>query len=184
MSLIINLRGTNGSGKSTAARSMLRHDSLLPEIREKGSNVTIMGVNCLTDGRTILVGPYPEGKTGGCDRVKTFEIMRGAIRRACDMRYPIVIFESVTVSTVFGSWADFCQQEPFWWVYLNTPLDVCIERVKLRNGGKEFDEEMVADKYRAIKATQRKAIDAGFQVYDLHWADSINGLNTLALLGT
>lgn len=184
MSLIINLRGTNGSGKSTAARGMLRHSPPLHEdIQRQGWNVTVMGVNCLTDGRTLLIGNYPEGKTGGCDRVKTFELMRGAIRRASDS-YPIIIFEGITVSTVFGSWADFCQQEPFWWVYLNTPLHVCIERVKLRNGGADFNEEMVADKYRAISATRLKAIDAGFQVVDLHWADSINGLQTLALLGT
>jgi hypothetical protein len=173
MSLILNLRGTNGSGKSTAARS------LIPDVSYE---VELAGVKCTVGNDVCLIGGYPEGKTGGCDRVKTYDLMRGAIREAAGT-YPIVLFESVTVSTVFGSWAEFCCELPFWWLYLDTPLDVCLARVETRNGGKPFNREMVADKMRAIESTRAKAIAANFTVLTINHKEAAHALASIALLG-
>ncbi len=174
MSLILNIRGTNGSGKSTAARAL---------IEGPGVEYIWGGVRCLTGPGVCLIGPYPPGKTGGCDRVKTFDLMRGAIREAAT-QYPLVVFEGVTVSTVFGSWAEFHRGgTPFWWLYLDTPLELCVARVSIRNGGKPFDTEMVADKFRAIERTREKAMAEGFPVYTLHHQTATDELRAFALLG-
>ena len=169
---IINIRGTNGSGKSTLALSMLdpvRHE------------VELGGVTCLTDLTTVLIGPYPPGKTGGCDRIGKFETMRTAIR-VCALNYPFVVFEGITVATTFGSWAEFCLELPFIWAYLDTPLEMCLARVRQRNGGADFKEEMVEDKFRSILSTRNKALAAGFRVVDLDHKDAHAQLSAVALL--
>lgn len=171
--IVLNIRGTNGSGKSTATRAL---------IDGPGMEVLLAGVRCLTDGDICLIGNYPPGKTGGCDRVQTYDLMRAAIRDAV-MLYRVVAFESVTVSTVYGSWADFCLEVPFLWLYLDTPLEVCLARVAHRNGGKEFNREKVAEKMRYIEGSRIKAQAAGFYTHIINHEDAINELATFALLG-
>lgn len=174
MTTIINIRGTNGSGKSTLALSML-------DPGKERYEVELGGAMCLTDLTTALIGPYPPGKTGGCDRISKFETMRTAIRVAA-LNYPFVVFEGITVSTTFGSWAEFCLTDPFIWAYIDTPLDTCLARVRHRNGGAEFKEEMVVDKFRAIAATRTKALAAGYRVVDLDYRDAHAQLSAVALL--
>ena len=176
MTTIINLRGTNGSGKSTAAVGLL-----VPELRYQ---TTLAGTLCETDGMTVLIGPYPPGKTGGCDRVHTFDLMRAAIRAALDPpAFPVVLFEGITISTTFGSWAEFCLSVPFVWEYMDTPLDLCLARVRERNQGAEFKEEMVRSKFDSIRRTRAKALAAGFTVWDINHERASDELCAFTVLG-
>lgn len=160
--MIINIRGTNGSGKTTLARSLLDESTI--------RQVDIGGYACTTDraGRVLLVGPYDGLKTGGCDRLPNFATMREVIAAAA-LLYEHVVFESVLVSGVYKSWADFDDSlgRGVVWAYLHTPVEECIKRVYARNGGKAFREQNVIDKYDGTFVTRRKAMEDNRNVVDL-----------------
>lgn len=193
MGLVFNIRGTNGAGKTTLARKFLPpnlqggpfggpvdlnwYDA--PTLKEPDRRKRVEGYGFYVDGRPlVVVGPYKTA-TGGLDNVPSFAIQQGAIIYALDfLRTPFVIAEGVLASTVYGSWGEFAntlkQSEPshdFAFCYLQTPLDVCFDRIRQRQEAsgkvKEIKRELVADKFKAIAATRAKALAEGQLVYDL-----------------
>lgn len=196
MALILNLRGTNGSGKTTLARGMIPTSALTgnqdggpvdlvhfssptkKDPQRKGS-VTGYGSRGMA---TMLVGSYRTA-CGGLDTIASFGRQQTAIKAACRIINQVsnptiasVVAEGVLASTVFGSWADFAREtaeagNPFAWVYLHVPLEVCLGRIRKRQqvagGEREIKKELVADKIKAILSTRTKAISAGFNVFDL-----------------
>jgi len=172
--MIINIRGANGSGKTTVAKAFLRPEDGLTEVElcanpvPKKQPAFVMGtINAAKD--TTIVGPYKTA-CGGMDALPNFEVCRIAIRSAAKLSRN-VICEGVLASTVFGSWADFAiamnMTTVFAFAYLQTPVEECLRRIKIRNGGKEIKEELVHGKIKAVAATRVRAIEAGFTVYDL-----------------
>lgn len=172
--MILNIRGTNGSGKTTLARAFIKPDTevVLTEYTHqlKASVISRPIYGYRSDG-VCVIGSYRTA-CGGLDTIKTFELSRRVIRTALELGDSHVIAEGVLASTVFGSWAAFARQMdeagyPFVFAYLQTPVEVCLERIRMRNGGKAIDEKLVRDKVRAVAATREKAMAAGLQVYDL-----------------
>lgn len=189
--MIINIRGTNGSGKTTLARAFIgdpaETEVVLHEYEEqlKASVKTRAVLGYRHDG-VIVVGSYRTA-CGGLDTVKTFELSRRVIRTAADLGGHVVA-EGVLASTVFGSWAAFARQMdeagyPFAFCYLQTPVEVCLERIRqrIRDRGEEvrFDEKLVRDKVRAVAATRERAMAAGLQVFDLPIGDEERALREI-----
>jgi shikimate kinase len=105
------------------------------------------------------------------DAIPNFALSREAIRKAATLATN-VICEGILASTVFGSWATFARDlehegKEFAFVYLQTPVSVCLERIQARNGGKKINEKLVHDKVRAIAATREKVMSAGLRAFDL-----------------
>ena len=174
---IINLRGCNGSGKSSVAFDIMRLANA------KANDGKAVGEIALADYETdagkprhvpgylirplnlVIVGPYRTA-CGGCDGIKTQDLIRQSVKLAAAMAKH-VLFEGVIVSTLFSGYkelADQLRQEKrgdMVWAYLDTPLDVCLARIQHRNGGKPINEALVADKVKSIEATRRKATEAG-----------------------
>jgi predicted ABC-type ATPase len=182
MSQVWNIRGTNGSGKSTLVRHWTEgHTDRIvlsnypsPTKADPGRYGYVEGYHRVGLAITIIVGPY-EAPTGGMDKLPSFEVCRQAISQACRMA-PHVLCEGVLASTVFGSWAEYAARlaehgVTFNWVYLQTPLEVCFERIKARQEDsgrvRGVKANQVADKVRAVAATRTKALAAGFPVWDL-----------------
>ncbi len=203
MITIYQIRGTNGSGKTHLARSLIADDPRYGQpnmvdltwyssptkadpLRRKAVEGYAMphrfpGVDVL------LVGSYRTA-CGGLDGVPDFETqfsaLRGAGRICADMgraEHQAIICEGVLASTVYGSWGDFAsmvkqysdKEARFAFCYLDTPLEVCLQRIRGRQeaAGKvrPIKEDLVADKIKAISATRRRAMEAGHTVYDLPW---------------
>jgi hypothetical protein len=131
----------------------------------------------------LVVGSYRTA-CGGLDAVPdfetTFKALDGAItimRGQGKAPEQAIIAEGVLASTVWGSWGAYAAELParldaqVAFCYLDTPLEVCLERIKGRQraAGKEREikTKLVSDKILAIQATRRKAIEAGHLVYDL-----------------
>jgi thymidylate kinase len=177
--MIINIRGTNGSGKTTLARELITpqaqpvdlvwYDN--PTKRDPGRRSSVEGWG--TPGGYLAVGKYSTG-CGGMDTIKTFDLQQQAVMAAT--RLPgsprHVICEGVLASTVAGSWLEFfkaVQSEGAHRVlvaYLDTPLELCLERIRERQratdrGEREIKEDLVADKIKSIKATRSKMEFAG-----------------------
>ena len=143
----------------------------------------------LPDTDCLVVGSYRTA-CGGLDGVPdfgtSFAALDGAVRVCRNhpmAEHQAIICEGVLASTVAGSWLKYADQSQgdgcdveFAFCYLDTPLEVCLERIRKRQEAvgraRDIKTELVADKIRAIAATRRKAIDAGALVYDLPWNDA------------
>jgi hypothetical protein len=87
-----------------------------------------------------VVGSY-EAVCGGCDSIKT----QDEIVRRVEMWAPLgdVIFEGLLLSNVFGRWNDLAYRlrpTPFIWAFLDTPLELCLERINQRRAAKGVTE--------------------------------------------
>lgn len=167
--MILNIRGANGSGKTTLAKKFIYPDSrevaLCTNLKPKRQPAYITGMLSAEKGM-CLVGSYKTA-CGGMDAIPNFgtafAAIRGAEQVACN-----VICEGVLASTVYGSWAEFASSvTDFAFVYMTTPLEECLRRIQIRNGGKPIKEKLVKDKIKAVAGTRAKALAAGHLVYDL-----------------
>jgi thymidylate kinase len=183
--VIINIRGTNGSGKTTLARALISPDpkpvDLVwyddPTKRDPARRSSVEGWG--HPGGFLAVGSYRQG-CGGMDTVPSFDLQqRAVLRAATDFPFQLmppkhVICEGVLASTVAGSWLEFFQRmenvdglkRPACLVaYLDTPLELCLERIRGRQeaAGKvrEIKVDLVRDKIKAINATRAKMEAAG-----------------------
>lgn len=187
--MIINIRGTNGSGKTTLARSLIEPDPVpvdlvwyhSPTKKDPERRQCVEGWG--NPGSFIAIGSYRQG-CGGMDTVPSFDLQQQAVRFAAhwpmDVGRPShVICEGVLASTVAGSWLEFFQNKDNFdghevvIAYLDTPLELCLERIKARQiasgrGEREIKTELVAAKIKSIAATRAKFDAAGIRTVTLN----------------
>jgi len=168
--MIFQIRGTNGSGKSTVAASFIKADaeevvltnypSPIKKDPERTKPVIGYISNWANYGTICVVGPY-DRQIGGLDRIPSFEVQREAIRAATKVA-DHVICEGVLASTVYSSWADFFEEMgSVTVIYLDTPLETCYERIRQRQieatgEAKEIKVDQVAQKVKMIESTRIK----------------------------
>lgn len=156
--MIVNIRGCNGSGKSTIPMSMMELD---PEFE-----VVMLGVSktgkpsspALTIFHKlgwIALGTY-FNKTGGMDTYKNNADTLMALMYALE-HYPEydIVMEGVIASTIKSTYAELfkkLESEGHQVLIMSflPPLSVCLERIQKRNGGKPIKEELVASKWRSV----------------------------------
>lgn len=75
--------------------------------------------------------------------------------------------EGILAATTYSTYADLFRKvkesygiQPVIY-YLMPPVETCIERIKKRNGGKEFKEDLVRNKYRMMERGIEKFKNAG-----------------------
>lgn len=160
---LVNIRGTNGSGKSTVPLRMLATD--------RGAYVfTLNGKDIATvfpKYNFLAIGKY-RTKTGGLDGVGTTDEMKNILSLVHYLPYSILM-EGILASTVYSTYADlfaeYQEKSPKRKVIVFNiilPFDVIKERVLKRNGGKEVKWEQLESKLRTVTKNAKKFEDAGF----------------------
>jgi hypothetical protein len=131
--MIINLRGTSGSGKTHTARSFLEYCS--PDIVVYGENDKPVA-HCVYFNMmpVYFLGTYAN-VCGGCDTIRTQDLVCSYIRHFSQFGH--VIFEGLIISHTFSRYAALWKEltdygMPFVFAYMDTPLEICIDRVKAR----------------------------------------------------
>lgn len=175
--MIVNVRGTSGSGKTTTIRRLM---DMFPNVVPLGENprkpegYKLWGSD-LQD--IYILGSY-ENVCGGCDGIKTQDEICERIRRWYQLGH--VIFEGLLVSTLFSRYNELAaalRPVPTMFVYLDTPVETCVERVLQRRldrataAGKEpkqFDDSKTRDKWNVINLTAKKFKAAGADVRVFH----------------
>jgi predicted ABC-type ATPase len=205
---IFNLRGTNGSGKSALARHFLPPNLAgdlqggpvdlswyyAPTKRDPQRRLRAEGYGSTEwPGGLVTVGPY-RSACGGMDALPSFQVCQWAVAYAASqLPCRTVIAEGVLASTVFGSWAEFARAitaagHTFVWTYLQTPVEVCLERIaqRQREAGAErpIKKDQVRMKVNAIDATRTRAREAGFPVLDLPFGAEREALEHCVMTGT
>lgn len=167
---IVSLRGTSGSGKSTVAFTLLKNHPY-EEIIGGDNKVKGYVVDASTSGvqaPITLIGPY-KTVCGGCDGVPTQQeaadravhyyqkghvLMEGLLASAAGPKGAVTATIHETGNAVFA--------------ILDTPCEVCIERVKSRRAARgddrEFNPKNTKDKWTQTMSTAKALHTLGYDV--------------------
>lgn len=166
--LLVNIRGTNGSGKSTIPISMMDDpDVYMVEKPYEGRVRQILTV--FPNYKWVALGSYA-GKTGGLDKFPDKIITEKALWYALK-KFPEydVIMEGILASTVFSTYSDIFHRVEEKYpdtkvIVFNMlpPFETCLERVYSRNGGKPVKEGQIEYKWKIVQRNIQKFKNEGF----------------------
>ncbi len=164
---VINVRGTNGSGKSVIVRKLIDRLCAVP-MRSKDGKVT--GYSSFYNHVNIL-GRY-ETPTGGCDTIRTQdEMCRGVVTLATRGH---VIFEGLLISGMHSRFVNLARGIPthhFIFAVLDTPLSKCIKRTirrrEARGSQKPFNPKNLIAKHKAVLSSRLALEKEGMDVRTL-----------------
>lgn len=160
---ILDVRGTHGSGKSSIVHSLLKtyeHEPILSD-EDKILGYYIPELDC------AIVGRY-SNQCGGCDGIKS-------AKEVCDRvvefssKYKNVILEGILVSHTFSRYNELAVQledKNYKFLFLDTPLETCIDRVKkrreLKGNTKELNPKNITKDWHNIWLKVRsKMVESG-----------------------
>ena len=181
MKYLINIRGCNGSGKSTIPMSMLDDpDKYVVEKPYKGKERKLLTV--FPSYGWLALGSY-HNKCGGLDGyVDTDMIKKGfwyALKKYPDYH---IIMEGVIPSTVYGTYERLFLEAQEKYpkrkiivVNLLPPVEECLKRIQKRNGGKPINEDLVRGKWSTVNKNADKFTQAG--ILSLKWDNSLISQN-------
>jgi hypothetical protein len=173
--IVLNLRGTGGSGKSSAVRSLMDCHGIAQELKHARTGKTI--AYRLRSG-VVVVGRY-QSACGGCDALSTFAEVADYVRHYSESAP--VVFEGFLWSGIFKSSHNLAEglsgTRRVIFATLDTPLDVCVERVKQRRAAagnlKPFDPRNIASKYWSVIKAHIKLERAGWDTRLLPHSDTL-----------
>lgn len=150
------IKGCNGSGKSTVPSYLASTD---PQAYVVTHNGKILLTVCPSYD-LICVGKYDHSKSKGVDSLTDTEQMMMAVEITEQPDYAEfdVIFEGIIPATILNTWVERLDRpaRKLWTLFIDTPLDVCLSRVDTRNGGQEYDRDLVASKWNRIKSHRER----------------------------
>jgi hypothetical protein len=131
--VIINIRGTGGSGKSTIIRKLLAGYSITEVLEPKRQNP--IAYLCTHEKRCLAVlGSYTT-PTGGCDTIpniaKVFELVEQFHTRGFDVVFEGLLLTGL-VNQIVEMWNRYEQKLPILVITLDTPLEVCVDSINTR----------------------------------------------------
>jgi hypothetical protein len=187
MNNIINIRGTNGSGKTTAVRKIMSY--LTPYKDWTTSNGVFTHMYKTPAGATVaFIGKYEGAVTGGVDRVKNVRDVVEACRELSPHAH--IVMEGLLISglqQLTKDVADVCAPYATFYAFtLDTPSAQCvaqtINRRALAGNDKPFDPaKSLLPKYRAVELAHIKMQSWGMNSYVGSQRDAVIG--SLRLLG-
>jgi hypothetical protein len=172
VSTIINIRGTNGSGKSSAVRALMAHlgkpTPFLFDNKEAGYRCKHF------DQPIFVLGKYKTA-CGGLDASFSYKGAADDVLLCLDLlaEKGHVVCEGVIAmgSYGFGRLARFANDQKakgnkVIFARLDTPADLCVQRVRARRKAagnrKPFDPEKLLGKYASVVRSQEKLREAGY----------------------
>lgn len=178
--MIINIRGTNGSGKSTVATGFLGR---FPRRERYGCFGTrypqAYEVDCGLDKYLYVIGPYVS-PTGGADVVvgHGFDRLIELVAQYAQVGH--VLFEGMAISNSFGSIGEWLLKHKHESIvaFMDTPLRLCLEALSKRQAAssRPGNSAHVAEKYKQILRVRDRMSQAGIRVEDLN---RVTGVDTI-----
>lgn len=154
---IINIRGCNGSGKSHIIRKLMERCDVKP-VYGQPKRGELMGRIIAYEGTfkgdpIFFIGSY-EVMSGGCDHTMKHH---GSMDAVCNFVRQFagkghVIFEGFLLTGVYQRFYDLSQElGGIIFCYMDTPLELCFERIKNRN---EQKSKSLAGRVRGSMGTK------------------------------
>lgn len=180
---IVNIRGCNGSGKTTIVRRFLTKLPTEP-LGGKPGRPAGYRVDATPWGLQLpvfVVGSY-ENTCGGADGIKTQEEIAERVVRAHEHGHVLVEGLLMSKSSDGGHVAPILKQHGAIFAFLDTPWDTCLERVLARRAEagneKPFDpEKTMRTAYEQCHRSYELLSEAGgYDVRWLDWRDPVTGV--------
>lgn len=171
--MIVNLRGTSGSGKTELIRTIMRSYARVRPISAEGRKRPLYYLlNDGPTGRSLAVLGHYETACGGCDTITDMDSIYALVRRCADTGYD-VLFEGLLISNKFTRIAELCQERPgeVHVVELTTPLEECLagireRRLKRRSDDvRELNPRNTVAYYKSTKKTCERLEALGYPVH-------------------
>ena len=182
--LVLKIHGTSGAGKTTAVRDLMEYGEVYPlGPNPKRPEAYQLIIQSLTSPVYIL-GPY-ENTCGGMDGVTSVDEQIRLIHHYAELGH--VIYEGLLLSTYFGKIGLEMQRygKNHIWAFLDTPIEVCIERIKARRlaagNEKPLNERNTRERIKPILSLKAKLIRMNQNVVELKY-DQDCGRQLLELL--
>ena len=169
--VLVNVRGSNGAGKSTIPMSMMDDPKMYVHEIVGSDGKKISAITVFPSYGWVALGTY-FNKTGGLDTLKNNAVTKLTLFAALD-GFPEydVLMEGIMASTIRSTYIDlFHEVEDYYGkkrlkvivVSLLPPVDVALSRVYKRNGGKPINEAAVAGKWNTVARNVSAFAEAGF----------------------
>lgn len=168
MSCIVQLRGLNASGKTTAMRQFAEKNNLA----EKHIDVTGIQTWVMVNGKTAVIGRYPKSSNfGGCDScIKGKQHLFNTIQKLIENGYRTIAFEGFLFS---GSTKlaleinDLAKRNGYDYiaVLMNLRYETELNRLFSRNGGKEINLKSFDGGRRGVYKSNDEISKRGVRTY-------------------
>jgi thymidylate kinase len=167
--MLVNIRGTNGSGKSTAVRYLLDkyngRDHRVEQLgwRKNGTRVVAYEL----PGNLAILGNYEYYQMGGLDGYKPYARMRDELIPGFGASHRFVVYEGILISSNVGWTGDLAQTYGGLFLFLDTPLEECIRRIYARNKGSAIKEDVVAKMHHRMTTARHSLSARGLRTENL-----------------
>ena len=174
--IIVKLHGNSGSGKTTVARGIMARDPGVTPIgnpkRPEAYEVKIKGLK----KSLFVLGPYTN-TCGGLDSVPNWRAAADLLHKYAALGN--VFYEGLLSSTYYGGFGAETERygNDHIFAFMDTPLEVCLERVKARRVAagnlKPLDETNTRNRQRPIEGVARKVKMLGRRIEVIDFSDPI-----------
>lgn len=171
MNVIVNLKGTHGSGKSSVVRALIAHCGMVAKLRFNNKEA---GYRCRYGEQPLFVLGKYKTACGGIDASFSYKGAADDVMRCLELLAAKghVVCEGVAMSMYgFERLANFADSQKakgnkVIFALLDTPVELCVERVRQRRrevgNRKPFNPEKLLDKYASIHRAQERLRAAGY----------------------
>lgn len=174
--IILRIAGTFGSGKTTAMRGFFNYPHTVLMSGKKIAGYKVDASSAGINQPIFVVGKY-DNTCGGTDAIKTQAEIAEKILKAHPLGHVLYEGALVSASGLAGQVTQAihptgCDA----YVFLDTPQDLCVERVKGRRlaagNEKEFDPKNLIDKFESVVNCYKNLRKEG--TYDVRLIDHTN----------
>lgn len=144
---LLQLRGTSGSGKTTAMKALMDEIDAKPIMfNEKGTKATVYrgAFDEYDDVKVYVLGDYsPHRSAGGCDTIPTVQEVIDLIEKLSKPG-TLIVFEGLLLAHSWGAMGEYAHEKygpRYLNAFLDTPVETCLERVVQRRASKGRDTE-------------------------------------------
>jgi len=165
--MIVNIRGTHGSGKSHIVRTLLKRYNGQAESTNNRGNPANYVVTLGDRSRLYVVGCYVNA-CGGCDGIQPYAEIWPRVVRFAELGH--VLFEGALVSSSYGNIGRSSEVygDSFVFAFLDTPLAVCLSRIaarrRARGDNRPLNPKNTRTKYESIQRSIGKIRELGRRV--------------------
>lgn len=182
--MLIKIHGTSGAGKTTAVRDFmaLAHE-VIPQGKAARPEAYQLDFHELSQ-MVYVLGSY-ENTCGGMDSIASVDTQIALIHKYAEIGH--VVYEGLLMSTYYGRLGAAVERygSNHVWAFLDTPINVCIDRVKARRlaagNTKPLDEANTRGRVKVINALRNKLRHKVATIVDLRH-DEVPGGQLLELL--
>lgn len=156
--MIIQIRGTSGSGKTWIVNRLMRCYEFKPIVSKSKE---IKGYYC-KDLNLFIVGKYTVA-CGGCDTIKSQDEVCKRIHKAAKNGWN-VLFEGLICSHIAARYAGLHKQYseqgiPVRFIFLDTPLEECRKNINTRRAKKGKPPVMAKNTEKDYTSTHRSRVN-------------------------